>query len=182
MTISLILTIPHCEGTNDNFHIVDEYAKKAINIFKENINSYIDLYIFRGNIERYIIDLNEFNSRDTNFRKELNKEMKNLIKDNKKIFLLDLHSYDFNQNIGKNLEIYFLHNIFNVNITHKLSRYLLNNNISSGVFEGKKNDITFQASNLNIPNILVEFNENLSLINLENVIIHIIQWILFYMK
>lgn len=149
----MILTVPHayCEASNER--MCDELSLKAATLIYSFVNN--DKYLLVGDKPRYKLDLNRKESREGKFRKTLTKLMKTKGK-----LILDIHS--FPPKYDKN-EIYLLSLQEITSHALKLKTFLRNNKIKTGTYIGDKaNDIILEATYLKIPNILIEFREDLS--------------------
>lgn len=164
---SIILTVPHyiCIGTISG-HNCDTKAELLADSISSKFPDEQDLIILIGNINRTLIDLNRIQSRNTRFRKRIREEIEK--RRNKRIFLLDCHSFDKthdfrdkNQFVDPEFVIIYDHEKFKQD-AFKLKDMLLLKNIKVNVIKGNKNDIIeeFQSYE-DITCLLLELSEDL---------------------
>jgi hypothetical protein len=179
--MNILLTVPHsvCDSIKDKDninHSCDSSAhESAILLCKSFINKGIDCICLASNEFRYKHDLNRKESRKTEYRNTLRTIMKTKNPD----ILLDIHSYPNNYmdeardaNMFKKDEI--PPDI--ILLKGKLDRSYKNNSLSESLYRNLKNnninvkiikdidvlDIINEASEINIPGILIEINEKLT--------------------
>lgn len=195
----VILTTPHekCQEVKTN-HYCDTYAIKLANKIREVVPQSI---IFHGDINRTSVDLNRTVSRDTDFRKNIRKKIRDqiekilslkLMDENKFIYVIDCHSFpanDFENLRIKNPDVALLFNsCLQLSLMEELTDTLKDNGISATKFLGGENDIIREADSFNsasylnhtgikIITVLVEVNETVSDYKLNMVGQSIATWI-----
>lgn len=183
---NIIITVPHSKCLKEyhdkdiiyKAHLCDFRTKNIGEMFKRifekhNFNTY--LYV-NNNIPRICVnlkdeekfgccDLNRKKCRNNDWRKDVTKKMKEL--KNKKVFIIDIHSFNrYNSFGGCDVAILMDKNInskINKNILelkNKINSILIQDNNYCNLFYGKNNDIIDQANELNINNFLLEVIED----------------------
>lgn len=184
--VSVIITVPHDTCIESIYHLCDIKAYAlAKKIHDKFIADGIDVMLLRGDINRTLVDLNRFPSRDTAFRRRLRKEVSMRWRammqqtpmeqwsrqlthqqgdsGERKIFLLDCHSYDkgFETQEVPDPEFIILYDT-DCEIQYILSLYksLVNKGIRVNLLKGKGNDIIDEFTCMkNIIPVLLEISE-----------------------
>lgn len=157
----VIITVPHslCFKTrsDDDSHTCDYAAESSARIIFDNLKT-PDKYIVLNNIPRYECDMNRFESRKTNFRKEIRRKFKEAN------YLFDIHSFP---EMKKEPFINDVYVIDDTNpptkLSHNLVDYLIDSGYRCKLYNGSGvNDITNEAKENGLQAVLIEISEDLS--------------------
>jgi len=151
----ILITAPHSFCEPSEKRMCDKLAHKAaIYLYRNFDNSRLIL----SDKPRYEIDFNRKESRDTKFRKIV----KYLNHSGSISLLLDIHSFPPTDSSFKE-EIVLLPLKYVNSHSQNLSEFLKKRGITVQIFVGSfKNDITLKTNEVGIPNMLIEFRENLT--------------------
>lgn len=153
----VILTVPHAVCLKDGIAECDEVAfENAVKLSKAFNKKHIQIehVMLVGNVLRQITDLNRIESAKLPFHKQLNQL---LIKENRKLLVLDIHSGYF----GDNDFILLVQKKYPKNQSTLIPKIIsaTKGKIKRGRLE---NFIVEKALRKNIPALLFEFNESLN--------------------
>lgn len=164
-TLLVLLTVPHYMCIPERTHNCDrkaEFLSDSISekLFRNNILT----KIYLGGINRKIIDLNRFESRNTNFRKKIRYTVE---KYNGVIILLDCHSFDETHTFFEKYKdpdfVILVDNLKYFSPASKLRDMLEYRGIKTNLLQGKHNDIIdeFESNPKVLISILLEVSERL---------------------
>jgi len=192
--VYIILTVPHAKCYKDKD--CDKTAEKVARILRKKLKN-VSLIV--GDKNRNVeCDLNRYEfchierkqTRKTDFRIKIRKEIEQKKNKDYRILVLDIHSYTekklkwTRKQVPK--EIYVLDNYYGYNfykvrkfsyIVHHFSSFM-----NADVYPGKlkHNDIMDEMNELNIDNFLIEFNENLTKPKIHEITSNISNWVKSY--
>lgn len=145
----------------------------------------IDLYqklpydgkLFLSNVYREKLDLNRSPSRKSPFRHELSKYIGTVSDGVQKMYVLDVHS--FPEGEYQDRQIAIVNNDMKRNLCAKrLFHYLQDDGFDVEYFEGTDvNDIHIEALKHGHPSVLIEFNENLTPNQIQDLTQSITNWL-----
>jgi len=186
----VVITIPHFENDKTS----EEMGKR---VSKELDKLNIANKVFIGDIKRKYCDLNRYfctkdshppplkklRSRQTKFRSSITSFIKKNSSRSKRIFVLDVHSYDTEKN--KELCCYILDNSPNAFVSAHCLNYLTRQNVKIKLFTGSSkkingNDILNKMNELGLENFLIEFNDKLPNVKRKRLSRKVAEWINHY--
>jgi len=173
--VTIIITVPHsfCD-LNTSIRNCDTRAESAANIINTQLKKLLPenfniIIIIADALRTQSRDLNRENTRDLEWRKNLDNLIQTSLEKHEKVFLLDIHSFPNNKesfglnNNNKVPKIVLLKFPGEVNIN-------LNSNILTTLEGSDKNDIILTAYNKDISALLLEFNEDIDYLKDDEII------------
>jgi hypothetical protein len=161
-----VITVPHYTCIKTVYHLCDTKAYDMAKRIRDKLAEYgINTIILLGDINRSIIDLNRKESRNTEFRKVLRREVKERISQNpqRKVFLIDCHSFDrgFKTRDNPDPQFVILYDTgCEMQYIHKLYTNMKDAGIRVNLLEGLNNDIMDEFTCIhNVIPVLLEISE-----------------------
>jgi len=183
----VVITIPHFE--NDKISVE---MGKLVSRELDRLN--ITNKVFIGDIKRKYCDLNRYfcrkdsslplkKTRLTKFRSSVTSFIKKNTSRGKRIFVLDVHSYDTEKN--KDLCCYILDNFPNSFTSNHCLNYLKREGVKIKLLAGSSkkingNDILNEMNELGLENFLIEFNDKLSNVKRKKLSYKVAKWVNYY--
>lgn len=159
--MSVILTIPHavCRAYPP-VRNCDRVAERAALILAELLDVSFDVEVITGNIFRATMDLNRVASINTPFQQEIRAKIKLLTP----VFLFDIHSFPPDGNNFQHTQLTILDESPGTEYGISLRDFMRDKykeQYTIGYYHGDKNFIMIQARQMDIPCLLLEYNESL---------------------
>ena len=161
--LTVIITAPHAYCLPD---LVDRHCDRRALDAADSLFLMVthQTVIFRGNILRYHVDLNRSESRSTPFRQELSSVISTVSGG----LLVDVHSFPSSK--FNDVDVAVLDNAPGTNYGKTLAFLLMYANPWSSYLRGSlKNDIVEEGRSKGLDSILIEYNERLTLDEIERI-------------
>jgi hypothetical protein len=173
---SLIITAPHslCSASLPYRNCDTVSLIASSRLFRQiySMNTGLQIKYFPSNHHRDEFDLNRYESRNTDYRKNISNNLSDAI------LLIDIHSFE-KKGFGSDVDVVLLDDYPMTQYSKLLYDIMKSNNISVAYLEGdpKINDIEEEARSRNIPAILIEYMETIPISTIDNINNSIIEWI-----
>lgn len=173
---TILITVPHakCVSTGSN-HSCDTIALsrgKALEMSMQNRG--INIQLCAANTNRLVMDEN----RDESWNDEYRINIRNIMNEQNVAMLVDVHSYP-NEGSFKGYDMYilYLEELISSGYAYGLNKFLDEKGYRVGRTRGSRvNSIMREATEMNIPSILIEFNEGMDEAREEKLVQDIANW------
>jgi len=167
----VILTVPHakCVNTDQFEHLCDFAAEPAARCLSQQLSNVgITSIVYPSNQNRvFQCDMNRISCRNWKYRKDLIEFIQQEKKKNRKMVLIDVHSfppyYETESIIPfYDIEAYVLDDNFPpISYSESIINYLKSKKVFAELYTGRKNDIHVEVRSHGIEAFLLEFSERL---------------------